>query len=235
MLDLKWRHFIDASKGLTLPVCLATMYHMNKCDSPTAMTYTALHGCYGILWVLKSNTFPDSTWERPNKALQGAEAETYKKGQSWTPMDIVGQLFGKLAGTVVFGALAGYWANIVIICKKKEEAPLWLRTLCVGIWGIGVFLHFSSDMQKHVHLKHKKGLITDMLFARTRNPNYLGELLIYGTFAALTQEALPAAYLALNFFVFWLPNMLKKDKSISRYPGWSEYSKRSTMFIPFVY
>ena len=32
-------------------------------------------------------------------------------------------------------------------------------------------------------MRAKKGLITDGLFSRCRNPNYLGEMMIYGAFA----------------------------------------------------
>jgi hypothetical protein len=27
--------------------------------------YLALHGTYGLLWILKSRTFPDKQWEQP--------------------------------------------------------------------------------------------------------------------------------------------------------------------------
>ena len=38
----------------------------------------------------------------------------------------------------------------------------------------------ASDMQKHMTLAHRKGtLLTDGLWGLVRNPNYLGELLIY--------------------------------------------------------
>jgi hypothetical protein len=28
------------------------------------LVYTALHGSYGILWLIKDFTFPDSNWEK---------------------------------------------------------------------------------------------------------------------------------------------------------------------------
>ena len=39
-----------------------------------------------------------------------------------------------------------------------------------------------SDAQKFFVLQVRKGVIEDGPFARTRNPNYLGELLIYSGF-----------------------------------------------------
>ncbi len=41
-------------------------------------------------------------------------------------------------------------------------------------------------------LKVRRGLITDGFFARTRNPNYLGEMMIYGSFAALSMHWIPS-------------------------------------------
>ena len=76
------------------------------------------------------------------------------------------------------------------------------------------------------------GLITGGLWSRIRNPNYLGELLIYGGFSALAMHWAPFVVLALFVGIVWIPNMLKKDKSLSRYPEFAEWKKRSWLFIP---
>lgn len=39
-----------------------------------------------------------------------------------------------------------------------------------------------SDAQKYYTLKYKKGLISDGMFYATRNPNYLGEIMLYRIF-----------------------------------------------------
>ena len=229
-MELKWKHFIDASKGLTPVVCIGMMHKFDQWENSTAWTYFGLHGSYGLLWVLKSQIFPDAAWERPN-TLKGEALEAAKKG-GFNTMDLLGRIMGPFTGLSIFGALAGYWANIWYICKNGFEAPKWLLGVSTFVYSVGVFLHFTSDMQKHVTLQHKRGLITDMMFGNTRNPNYLGEALIYGSFAALTCQPLAWAYFMFNFFVLWYPNMVKKDKSISRHNGWEEYSQRSWMFFP---
>jgi protein-S-isoprenylcysteine O-methyltransferase Ste14 len=89
-----------------------------------------------------------------------------------------------------------------------------------------------SDAQKYFTLQLKKGLITDGLFGRTRNPNYLGEILIYLAYAMLSFHRLPFGILGAWIFGFFLPNMRKKDASMVRYPEFAAYKARTGMLLP---
>jgi len=73
------------------------------------------------------------------------------------------------------------------------------------------------------------------LFGHTRNPNYLGEILIYLSFAILSWHWVPFAVLAAWIFGFFVRNMLRKDKSLSRYPEFAEYKLRSGLLFPKLY
>jgi len=205
---VKQKHFIDTHKGATLVVCLALMHHFDQWSNPTAWVYTALHGTYGILWVTKSIVFGDKNWEKP--------------APIWY-------------GLVIWIALTLYWTAPYIICSKGLQMPLPWLAVCMMSYIIGVFLHFTSDMQKHTALSLKPGLITTGLWARLRNPNYFGELLIYLGFVAIPQHWFPLTALAMMVACYWVPNMVRKDASLSRYPEWTEYRKRSKRFIPFVW
>ena len=91
-------------------------------------------------------------------------------------------------------------------------------------------------MQKYVNLKLNPGhLIKDEMFKSLRNTNYLGELFIYLGFSLLATDWV--ALFALFFFIgyIWIPNMIKKDKSLSRYSEFKDYKKKSYRFIPFIY
>ena len=113
------------------------------------------------------------------------------------------------------------------------HAPPWLLGLSVFVYGVGVFLHFAADMQKHTSLALRPGqLITTGLFARTRNPNYLGELLIYLSLAVLALHWAPLAVVALFLVVVWIPNMRRKDRSLARYPAFAAYKNRSYHAAP---
>jgi protein-S-isoprenylcysteine O-methyltransferase Ste14 len=137
---------------------------------------------------------------------------------------------------VIWGGLTLYWVAPWMLTSRGVQAPSWYLGVCVSLYALGVFLHFASDMQKHIALKlHPGHLITDGMFALCRNPNYLGELLIYLGFGLLAMHWIPAVILALFVAVVWVPNMLRKDRSLSRYPEFEAYRRQSKMFIPFLF
>ena len=82
--------------------------------------------------------------------------------------------------------------TVVLTCDWSSSASWSLSTpWASGEWGAGnkvsrlccARLHHTADVQKYFVLRAKRGLITDGLFSRSRNPNYLGEMFIYGSFA----------------------------------------------------
>ena len=129
-----------------------------------------------------------------------------------------------------------YWISTwIIMSTPVENSPMFLGII-VTIFAMGVFFHYAADMQKHAYLKLSPGnLITDGLMAKCRNTNYFGELLIYLSFAFISQHWLPLAVLASFMAIIWFPNMRQKDKSLSRYPEYAEYKKRSSLLIPFIW
>lgn len=204
---MQMKDYINLHKGATGLFVLVVMAVFHQWQNPTMWIYLALHGTYGILWVLKSRIFPDKSWSRKVSVRYG-----------------VG---------VVWGGLTLYWIAPVLLAAGNVQAPAWYLGLCVGIYSIGVFTHFGADMQKSMALELRPGeLITTGFFARTRNPNYFGELLIYLGFGMLPMHWLPPVVLALFVLVYWLPRMREKDRSLSRHPGFVNYSRRTSLILP---
>ena len=147
---MKQKPFIDSHKAVTCIAVLILMAVYRQWDNATAWVYLALHGTYGVLWVLKSRIFPDKSWEQ----------ET-----------------GLGYGLVIWGGLTLYWVAPWLLTSRAVQAPPWYLGTCVSLYAFGVFLHFAADMQKHTSLKLRPGcLITDGMFALCRNPNYLGAI-----------------------------------------------------------
>jgi hypothetical protein len=57
-------------------------------------------------------------------------------------------------------------------------------------------------------------------------------MLIYLPFAMLAMHWLPYAIEALIFGVIFIPNMLKKDESLARYPEFENYKQKSGLLLP---
>jgi steroid 5-alpha reductase family enzyme len=201
---MQLRHVINLHKGTTALVIGALMLAYGN-GSLGAWVYLALHGTYGMLWLLKERIFPDRQWQQPI---------------GWFP------------AVVMFLVLALYWLAPFLLISSGAVPPLPLVAVAIALNLLGVFLHFGSDAQKHFVLQLQPGLIDDGFFARSRNTNYLGELLIYLSFALLAMHWLPYAVLAGFALAVFLPNMRKKDESLSRYPGFATYRERSGLLLP---
>ena len=212
---MKYKFYIDTHKGATFFYILSLIYFYNAFDNILAMVYLAIHGSYGFFWVLKSKIFPDKTWE--------VKVPLYY-------------------GFVIWFGLSLYWIAPWIITSEffydisTKSNINTIITIGIFLYVLGVFLHFTSDMQKFTQLKNKPGhLIDDGLFKRCRNINYFGELLIYSSFAFLSMHWIPWIVLLLFIILVWAPNMIRKDKSLAKYDNFEDYKKGSKLFIPFIY
>jgi steroid 5-alpha reductase family enzyme len=174
--------------------------------STPAFVYLALHGTYSILWLIKEQTYPDRRFQ---VTIPGFRAFLF-----------------------VFLPLGSYYVAPYILISQHVSPPPPVIGLAICVSVGGIFLHYVSDAQKYYTLRIQKGLITDGLFRRTRNPNYLGEILIYSGFALLSMHWLPFLILAGWIFGFFLRNMRRKDASISRHEGWEQYKKHSGLLFP---
>jgi protein-S-isoprenylcysteine O-methyltransferase Ste14 len=202
---LKAAWVIDLQKGGTLPFVLFLMWRFD-CWTATAWTYAALHGSYGLCWVIKDRVFPDPNWEK-RVTFGGALV-------MWL---------------LVLGL---YWiAPAIIVLRRVEQPP---SVLCVATvaYVLGLILMMGSDAQKYFTLRARRGLITSGFFAWSRHPNYAGEMLLYASFALLAAHWAPWAVLAWVWLGLFLPNMLRMEQSLSRHPEWAAYKVRTPFLLP---
>lgn len=201
---MKLKYPINLHKGSTAFFVVGLMfYYRNFSIGP--WVYLALHGSYGFLWLLKDRMFPDKQWE---------------------------QLVSVPYGIFVFLALGLYWIAPWLLISQQIEPSAAIIATSVVLNMFGVMLHYGSDAQKYFTLKYKPGLITEGFFGRCRNTNYLGELLIYSGFALLTVSWIGFIGITAFFIGAFIPNMIKKDKSLSRYSEFTHYKKQSGLLFP---
>lgn len=210
---LRFNWVINFQKGMTLFWVLGLMYFYQN-FSIQAWVYLALHGSYGIIWILKDVMIADKRWQR-NVTLGG----------------------GLMAIVLVLGP---YWvAPFLLISPVLGDTHTganqpWLA-ISIFLYVIGVVLMLGSDTQKHFTLIHNQGLITTGWFKLIRHPNYLGEMLIYGSFAVVTWHWIPWAILAWVWLGYFSINIITKERSMSRYDEWADYKKRSWYLLPYVF
>jgi len=199
---------LNVHKYVTIFVIYAMMVHYQRFDA-AAWVYLALHGIYGYCWLLKDFGFRDERFNTPVSI--GGAAMLY----------------------VVIGV--PYWAIAWVFCARPTATTGFDLFFAVALHTLGVVMMVASDCQRHFTLKYRKGLMTDGMFAWTRNPNYLGEIMLYSAYAFLAAHWLAWAIVGYAVVCVYLPNMYQKDASISRYPGWSAYKAKSGLLVPWAW
>lgn len=127
--------------------------------------YFTLHGSYGIFWFAKDIITPDPGWR--------------------TEISFVA------AFNAFFTVLAPYSVAGYMVASGKSavaQNPSAERVACASLLYIfGIVMMLCTDVHKYYILlenkrQNKKALITDGFAGRSRNLNYLGEIMLYAAF-----------------------------------------------------
>jgi len=212
------RYPINLQKLSVGPLTLALMLAYDN-FSMAAWLYLALHGTYGVMWVAKDVAFGDPVWRGRGSIASSVAVFLVPLSLYYLPPLLMLTPLGDI--------IPGRWGT-------TADLPLPVAFAAVLCFVVGAFFHFVSDAQKYFVLKHQqpRRLITDGMFALTRNPNYLGEILIYSSFNLLAQHWLPWVACGWVWSQAFLVNMLAKDASMSRYPEHAEWKRRTGLLLP---
>ena len=60
-------------------------------------------------------------------------------------------------------------------------------------------------------------------------------MMIYSSFALLARHVVPWLVLLFVWTGVFLPNIVRKEKSMSRYAEWKKYKANTYMLIPYVF
>lgn len=203
MIKVAWA--VNFHKIVTLFLILAMMAWFEN-YSTAAWVYLALHGTYGYCWLIKDQTSRDQQFD--------------------TRMTYGGVLM------LYVGLIAWYWVIPYLLISRGVKPSDFILWWAITMHTLGVALMLAADLQKNLTLQFRKGLITTGTFRYTRNPNYLGEILIYSSYALLAAHWFAWLIVAYMTFGMSLVRMLIKDARMSRHPGWQEYTSRTGLVLP---
>jgi len=182
------------------------------------VVYACLHGLYGLLWYLKHLLFRDKVFDEKCTFSCALVCWLFILGPYMVPAWLIASGISQLVLT-----------------------PAWLY-FWVAFYAVGVTLTFGSDYQKNTtlaqvfrnpeRLKKKDYLISEGFFRRTRNPNFLGEMMIYLTFAAICGHWIAYAIVLWSWVSILALRMFQKEMSLMLKPGYALYSQESWILLP---
>ena len=153
-----------------MPIYLFTMMCYFDNWSLGMWCYLMLHGSYGIFWFAKDIITPDFSFARPISYL----------GVISSVSTVLGPY-----------SIAGF-----MVASGRSQAAQNPSPERVGIAGLmyifGIVMMLCTDVHKYYILqenkrKKVKALISDGFASRSRNLNYLGEILLYASFNVIAQ------------------------------------------------
>ena len=197
---------VNFHKFFTLFIVYGMMEYFNN-FTVGAWVYLSLHGIYGFCWLIKDLGFRDHRLEEK--------------------MSILGCI------NLYIFLIAWYWVIPYLFISRFIEPTGFELFFAVSLHTLGVVLMIAADGQRHYSIKLSPGLITGGVFRYTRNPNYLGEVMLYSAYAFLANHWIAWVIIAYAALTTFFPNMYNKDASISRHPGWDEYKATSGLIIPW--
>jgi protein-S-isoprenylcysteine O-methyltransferase Ste14 len=208
VIRLAW--VINVQKAGTIPFIALLMWWYGNA-STAAWVYLGLHGGYGLAWFVKDLVVPDRGWQQRVTFGGALLSFLLVLGPYWVfPWLLISGLLGP---------------------DHPQPSPA-LMGVCIVIYAVGLTLMLGADAQKNATLAARSGLITEGFYARMRHPNYLGEMLIYASFALMVRHWIPWAILGAIWTLVFMTNIAAQEVSLSRHPGWAAYAARTGLLLP---
>lgn len=143
---------------------------------------------------------------------------------------------------VTQGLLAVIVSVAVIIVNVSDSVNImWTTGVGVGLWCVGFLFESIGDAQLRAHLanpKNKGRLMTSGLWKYTRHPNYFGEATQWwGIFIIALSVPFGlitiVSPLLITYLLLFVSGVPSTEKRFAGRPGWSDYKKRTSMFVPW--
>ena len=201
------RYYVNGHK-CTMPLYLFGMMVYFNNFSTGAWMYFCLHGSYGMFWLLKDMCFPDS---------------------HFAGMCTVASWLMPFPIALIPYSLPGYW---MMSGQAPQDPSMERIVIAFLLYMFGVMFMIVTDAQKYFQLRERRGLINDSMFAWSRNMNYFGEMMLYGSFAVICQLWEVWYILWYMWSCVFMLRMMSKDYSNSKKAGWPAYYENTWFLVP---
>lgn len=160
-----------------------------------------------------------------------------------------------------FWKFGGFWTlqaltvwvvmlSTLLFFDAETEPTWWLALIGFALWAKGLAIESIADMQKYTFTqnpKNKGKFISTGLWARSRHPNYWGEIMVWVGVYVFTVSALdgmnqlialisPLFITAMLLFVSGIPLLEKgADKRWGKDKKYQEYKKNTPILIPKIF
>ena len=191
-LPQQW--YVNLHKGGIVVYLFSMMVYYDNW-SLGAWLYFAMHGSYGICWLLKDFVFPDPSWRKKCTIV------------SWLlPWPIA----------MVPYMLPGYWMMSRQGTETVQNPSGERMFISLILYIFGLVFVMLTDAQKYLVLKERKGLITHSMMGNSRNMNYLGEMMLYAAFGVLVGRWETWLIYSYMWGIVFMIRMTIKDYSLSK-------------------
>ncbi|CDW85208.1 duf1295 domain containing protein [Stylonychia lemnae] len=209
--------FVVNSQKVLMPIYLIFLIKYYENYSDQMILYSIMHGSYGIFWYMKHVFFPDKFSDFKFTITCAITTWMILLGPYMVPAWLIAS------------------RNTMEIVDKK-----WLYSWLL-VYIFGVVLTLCSDAQKNITLqfiqehnlyKGKQFLITEGFFKHCRNPNFLGEMMMYFSFAAVCNHWVAYSIVIYSWLTILAARIFQKEISLMSKPGWEQYAQQSWLLIP---
>ena len=170
---------------------------------------------YGLLWVLKSNIYPDKNFY-------------FNEEHKLTTFGVI----------TSYTSISVYYLFPFVTAKNTIEISKLEILVSSLFYSFGLLLHHGADIQKYFQLKYIPGkLIKNGFFSIVRHPNYTGEFMIWiGLILISGKEELlsyvPLCWLTVATILVGMP---VKEYSLKRYDDYKYWHENTYAIIPGIY
>jgi steroid 5-alpha reductase family enzyme len=162
-------------------------------------------------------------------------------GQTAVPkLDERTPVAGKLALSFVLANTVGWAYCLPLYFAARNRDPLGLvDAAAIGIYVLGTALQFGSDYQKRrfkLRTEGKGMLLETGFWSMCRHPNYLGDFLIYVSFAVAGRSVWGWIGPLVNLLQYVFDAIPKNERwAAARYgSAWEAYRAKTKAFLPYL-